>query len=206
MKLRATLAIAGTVTTLLLGACSTPEPTNTLESNAPKTTTSAAKSIGSHKPNPTPGALPNGGASIPGESSEGTLNQVTQPESSTSTTQIEAEPQVKADDFGFGEASVSKNSGSSREQRNALIKAKSYLNTMAFSETGLRKQLAFEKFSEPAIDYAMANISVDWNQQAVLKARSYDSTGLGLSDSGLVNQLIFEGFTPEQAQYGVDNM
>ena len=41
-------------------------------------------------------------------------------------------------------------------------------------------------------------------QQAVKSAENYlDFTSF--SPSGLYDQLVFEGFTPEQAQYGVDN-
>lgn len=37
-------------------------------------------------------------------------------------------------------------------------------------------------------------------------AQQYDQSGLAMSNDGLYDQLIYEGFTPEQAQYGVDNM
>ena len=92
-----------------------------------------------------------------------------------------------------------------REQKNALQSAERYLSFSSFSDEGLRKQLDFEGFPPDAIEYAMQNITVDWNEQAVKKAHEYQEVG-GMSDSGLYDQLIFEGFTPEQAQYGVDNM
>lgn len=93
-----------------------------------------------------------------------------------------------------------------REQRNALRSANNYLNLMAFSDPGLRKQLDYEGFPADAIEYAMQNITVDWNAQAVKMAQQYDQSGLAMSNDGLYDQLIYEGFTPEQAQYGVDNM
>lgn len=44
---------------------------------------------------------------------------------------------------------------------------------------------------------------MDWNEQAVKSAESYlDFTSF--SRSGLIDQLLFEGFTREQAEYGVD--
>ena len=42
---------------------------------------------------------------------------------------------------------------------------------------------------------------MDWNQQAVKKAKSYLSY-TSFSQSSLVDQLEYEGFTPAQAQYG----
>ena len=43
---------------------------------------------------------------------------------------------------------------------------------------------------------------MDWNQQAALMARQYlDYTSF--SRQGLIDQLLYEGFTPEQAEYGV---
>jgi Host cell surface-exposed lipoprotein len=44
---------------------------------------------------------------------------------------------------------------------------------------------------------------VDWNEQAAKSAESYlDMTGF--SRSGLIEQLEYEGYTTEQAEYGVD--
>lgn len=95
-----------------------------------------------------------------------------------------------------------------REQKNALRSAKTYLDSMGgFSEQGLRNQLEFEQFPADAIDYAIANCGADWNEQAVKAAKTYEKTGMGMSDDGLVNQLIVgDNFTPEQAQYGVDHI
>jgi hypothetical protein len=50
-----------------------------------------------------------------------------------------------------------------------------------------------------AVDY----LNVDWNEQAWKSAESYlDFTAF--SRSGLIDQLEYEGFTTEQATYGVD--
>ncbi|MDJ0361919.1 Ltp family lipoprotein [Rhodococcus sp. H29-C3] len=49
----------------------------------------------------------------------------------------------------------------------------------------------------------MDNVAADWNEQAALSAQYYlDYTAF--SRQGPVDQLIYEGFTPEQAQYGVN--
>ena len=49
----------------------------------------------------------------------------------------------------------------------------------------------------------MDNLSVDWNQQAVLKAQEYLSF-TSFSLQSLIDQLIFEGFTAEQATHGAN--
>lgn len=87
-------------------------------------------------------------------------------------------------------------------QKNALKKAESYLSFMGFSESGLVKQLEFDKFTAEDAAWAVAHVKVDWNEQAVKKAKSYLNTS-AFSHEGLVQQLQFEGFTPEQAEHGV---
>jgi len=87
-------------------------------------------------------------------------------------------------------------------QKNALSKAKSYLDFTAFSYTGLISQLAFDGFSTEDSTYAVDNCGADWNEQAAKKAKSYlDFTSF--SRDGLIDQLLFDGFTNEQAEYGV---
>ena len=86
-------------------------------------------------------------------------------------------------------------------EKNALAKAKSYLDTMAFSYTGLIKQLEFEKFSNSEATYAADNCGADGNEQAAKKAKSYMNT-MSFSRDGLIKQLEFEGFTKAQAEYG----
>jgi hypothetical protein len=92
-------------------------------------------------------------------------------------------------------------------QDNAIAKAESYLGYTAFSKQGLVKQLEFDDFETAdasfAVEHLEANGQVDWNEQAVKKAKSYlDYTSFSLS--GLAQQLEFEGFTPSQAQYGAN--
>jgi hypothetical protein len=43
---------------------------------------------------------------------------------------------------------------------------------------------------------------VDWNQQSALKSKSYLDI-MAFSRSGLITQLLFDGFTQSQAEYGV---
>ena len=88
-------------------------------------------------------------------------------------------------------------------QKNALAKAKSYLNYSAFSYKGLIEQLEYEKFSTSDATYAADNCGADWFEQAAKKAKSYLSF-TSFSRDGLIEQLEYEGFTHEQAVYGVE--
>lgn len=88
-------------------------------------------------------------------------------------------------------------------QRQAVKKAKSYLEYSAFSRVGLVKQLEFEGFSSADAKYAVDHIEVDWNEQAAKKAKSYLEYS-AFSRPSLIAQLEFDGFTPAQAEYGAD--
>ena len=57
-------------------------------------------------------------------------------------------------------------------QKNALKKAKSYIDFQAFSHDGLVEQLEFEGFSHEDAVYGADNCGADWNEQAVKKAKS----------------------------------
>lgn len=92
-------------------------------------------------------------------------------------------------------------------QDNAIAKAESYLDYSAFSRKGLIEQLEFSQFSTAdaifAVEHLEAEGGVNWNDQAVKKAKSYlDYTSFSLQ--GLIEQLEFSGFTPSQAEYGAN--
>lgn len=86
-------------------------------------------------------------------------------------------------------------------QKNALAKAKDYLNIMAFSRSGLIKQLEYEKFSTEDATFAADNCGANWNEQAAKKAQDYIDI-MSFSRQSLINQLKYEGFTQAQAEYG----
>jgi hypothetical protein len=94
-------------------------------------------------------------------------------------------------------------------QEQALLSAEGYLAVMPFSKSGLAEQLAYEGFANedgsPSADalYAVDAVDADWSEQAVLMAASYLET-MPFSRQGLIDQLVYEGFTTEQATYGVD--
>ena len=91
-------------------------------------------------------------------------------------------------------------------QQNAYRSAVNYLDNMSFSRTGLVGQLEFEGFSTGDAEFGIARLEaeggVDWNAQAAASAANYLSF-MSFSHSGLVDQLVFDGFTPDQAEYGV---
>jgi hypothetical protein len=97
----------------------------------------------------------------------------------------------------------------SPEQQQALDSAEGYLSDgQGFSKAGLMKQLTSsygEDFSPKLARFALNHLQVNWNQQAVLSAKGYVSSGQGYSYAGLVQQLespYGEDFTPAQAQHG----
>ena len=51
----------------------------------------------------------------------------------------------------------------------------------------------------------MDYLDADWNKQAALSAESYLDFG-AFSESGLIDQLEFEGFTSDQATRGVNSI
>jgi Host cell surface-exposed lipoprotein len=74
---------------------------------------------------------------------------------------------------------------------------------MAFSRTGLIKQLKYEGFSISDATYAVDAVSPNWNLQAAKAAQSYLDS-MAFSRSGLIEQLEYEGYTAQQAVYGVN--
>ena len=89
-------------------------------------------------------------------------------------------------------------------QKNAVRKAKSYLDYSAFSRDGLITQLEYEGFTTEDATYGADNCGADWMEQAAKKAKSYLNYS-AFSRDGLITQLEYEGFTTEQAIYGVDS-
>ena len=89
-------------------------------------------------------------------------------------------------------------------ERNALDKARKYLDYSAFSYAGLIDQLEYEGFSHSEAKYGVDNCDVDWKEQAVRKAKQYLEYS-SFSYEGLIEQLEYEGFNYMQALHGADN-
>jgi hypothetical protein len=121
----------------------------------------------------------------------------------TSSTEGEVPEFVPPVDSTAGEVTEDNSASESNSQYQARSMALDYLDTMAFSLTGLIEQLEYEGFSKADANYGAKAIDADWNEQAALAAEAYLET-MAFSRSGLIEQLIFEGFTPAQAKYGVD--
>lgn len=106
-------------------------------------------------------------------------------------------------------SSEQKNSSSAAtetlSQKNAVAKAKSYLNYTAFSYAGLIEQLEYEQFSHEDAVYGADHCGANWNEQAAKKAESYLKYS-SFSRDGLIDQLLYEGFTQEEAEYGVSSV
>ena len=98
--------------------------------------------------------------------------------------------------------SNSQNENVSFGEKNALKRAKEYLEYSAFSYQSLVGQLEFEGYSHSEATYAVDNCGADWNEQAVKRAEEYLEYS-AFSYNGLIDQLVFEGFTQSQAEYGV---
>lgn len=88
-------------------------------------------------------------------------------------------------------------------QKNALQKAKEYLDVMAFSKKGLITQLKFDGFSSKEAKYAVKHCGASWKKQAVKKAQEYLDV-MSFSKSALIKQLKYDGFTNSEAKYGVN--
>lgn len=109
-------------------------------------------------------------------------------------------PAPAVEDETDGDDSV--DSSETLAQANAREKATDYLAYMAFSRSGLIKQLEFEGFESADATYGVDALNADWSEQAAKKAQEYLDLS-AFSRQGLIDQLVFEGFTPQQAEYGV---
>ncbi len=107
------------------------------------------------------------------------------------------EPAAPVEDSAAVETTVS--------QDNALRSAENYIDTMPFSREGLIKQLEFEGYTTEDATWAVDQLDVDWNEQAVLAAENYLEM-MPFSREGLIQQLEFEGYTTEQATYAADQV
>jgi len=83
--------------------------------------------------------------------------------------------------------------------------AKDYLDYTSFSKSGLIEQLQYEGFDNVDATYAVEQIQVDWQEQAVLMAEDYMDYS-SFSRSGLIEQLEYEGFSNSDANYAADEM
>ncbi|OHY53184.1 Ltp family lipoprotein [Lacticaseibacillus paracasei] len=98
------------------------------------------------------------------------------------------------------------------EYLSALDKAESYAKGMNMSKQAVYEQLTSEygeKFSAQAAQYAIDHLTdVDWNANALAKARSYQSD-MSMSPEAIRDQLTSdsgEKFTPDEANYAIQHL
>ena len=97
------------------------------------------------------------------------------------------------------------------EYKSALKKAEMYSETMHMSKKGIYDQLTSEygeKFSAEAAQYAVDNMTADWNANALAKAKDYQES-MSMSPEAIRDQLksdYGEKFTAEEADYAVANL
>lgn len=98
-----------------------------------------------------------------------------------------------------------------REYTSALKSAETYSKMMHMSKAGIYDQLTSEygeKFTPDAAQYAIDNITADWNANALASAKNYQET-MNMSPAAIQDQLTSEygeKFTPEQAAYAVQHL
>jgi beta-lactam-binding protein with PASTA domain len=98
-----------------------------------------------------------------------------------------------------------------KEEANALAKAKTYSDTMYMSKKAIYNQLVSsygEGFDEEAAQYAVDHLKANYKKNALKKAETYQDE-MHMSKSAIYKQLVSsygEKFTAEEAQYAVDHL
>ena len=86
-------------------------------------------------------------------------------------------------------------------QQDALASAVDYINQMAFSRDWLIAQLVADGADANDAAWAADHCGANWNEQAYKKAQEYLKL-TSFNHQDMVDQLLFEGFTTDQAEYG----
>ena len=111
----------------------------------------------------------------------------------------------------YSSSSSSKTSSSSTkyyDYKNSNKSTDAYVKALFLSENSHLSKQKIEQdltrwYSEDACQYAMNKLNIDWKEQALLKAKSYQM--YHYSKEKLVDQLIkFDLFTQEEADYAVE--
>lgn len=127
------------------------------------------------------------------------------------TTEVEDSLNDEISDFMDDNSERFESLNVSHDRNGALIYAEERLETQHFSESELLEDLTSEYgevYSQNAAEYAVENVDVDWNEEALEAAESYVEHS-HFSYDGLHHQLTAESadnYTDEQARYAVDNV
>lgn len=149
-------------------------------------------------------------AALLGTPAESPATHTAKPENTAETSSVEKTKSRKSKTEHSASDIPAKDENIPKEYQSALNSAANYSNIMHMSKTGIYNQLTSEygdQFSAEAAQYAIDHINVNWNENALQKARDY--CDMYMSKAGIYNQLISEygeQFTPEEAQYAVDHV
>lgn len=116
--------------------------------------------------------------------------------------------QLKYEGFSTEEAEYGTNAASADWNNQAVLKGMDYFNSgQYFSYKGLIGQLTSdaEKFTDSQAQYAADNIGANWDDMARMKAEQYQKL-FSFSRSQMINQLLYDGFTQEQAECGASHV
>lgn len=108
-------------------------------------------------------------------------------------------------------STTASSSNVSFEDANALAKAHQYSSIMHMSKAAIYDQLTSEygeKFSAEAAQYAIDNMTADFNVNALAKAKEYQES-MAMSPEEIREQLTSEygeKFTPEEADYAIQHL
>lgn len=93
------------------------------------------------------------------------------------------------------------------EEKAGLRRAVDYSDTMHLSKQGIYEQLIYDGFSTETSQYVIDNMVGDWNHNALMRAKSYQSD-MNMSNNDIYNQLTSsaDGFTPDQANYAIQHL
>ena len=92
------------------------------------------------------------------------------------------------------------------EYTSAYATAKEFLKKSPLSMQQIKNDLTKnDRYSEDATQYALNKLNVDWKEQALLRAKSYQE--FHYSKNKLVEQLInIDKFTQEEADYAIEHV
>lgn len=89
-------------------------------------------------------------------------------------------------------------------KRNAVAMAEDYLNFIAFSKKSLKNNQNLKDLMRLTPNM-LQKIDVNWREQAVRMAGEYLDY-MNFSKQGLIDQLIFEGFSREDVTYAAEQV
>ena len=90
-------------------------------------------------------------------------------------------------------------------QRNAVLRAQSYLSLSPTSKKSLKEVLKSDGATNREANYAVNHCGANWKKQAAALATIYHTKNKKASRAKIKQRLMKEGFTKAQAEYGVKN-